>query len=58
MKKPKIDSVWKTNLVVSGNRYQVMGLKPDSVVYMNTKTGKRGEMELKQFLGNFVEVEL
>ena len=61
MKKPKIDSVWKTNLVVSGNRYQIMGLKPDSVILMiinnGDKKGRRVVVDLKTFLDNFVEVE-
>ena len=60
MKKPKIDTVWKTNLVESGNRYQVMQIKSDQVILMitnNSKKGKRVVIDLKTFLDNFVLVE-
>ena len=60
MIKPKIDSVYRLNSLATKNQYQVMQIKVKAkeyrVIFMNTKTGQRGDMDLKTWNQNFRRV--
>ena len=61
MKHPEIDSIYRLDSVATKNRYQVMKIiskpKEDRVLFLNTKSGESGNLNLKIFLQNFVLVE-